>query len=146
MPLKGLKSEAISDRTKRLLDLFANESYSSTGRLMLDLGISEGDTAAVLPLITKHASFNNNYLEGEAQSSVLIGDGLSDYLKINVGDTIVLIGQGYHGTSAAGKYEVAGIVKLPAPDIDNIIVYLPLEAARELFAAPGMATISSNKS
>jgi len=138
--IKALKSEAVSDRTKRLLDLFGDESYSSTGRLMLDLGISEDDTAAVFPLITKHASFNNRYLEGQTLNSVLIGSGLSDYLKTNVGDTIVLIGQGYHGTTAAGKYEIAGIVKLPAPDIDNIIVYLPLETARELYAAPGMAT------
>jgi putative ABC transport system permease protein len=50
------------------------------------------------------------------------------------------VGQGYHGTSAAGKYEVRGIVRLPAPDIDNVIVYLPLAVAQELFAAPEMVT------
>jgi putative ABC transport system permease protein len=32
------------------------------------------------------------------------------------------------------------IIKLSTPDIDNIIVYLPIEAARELYAAPGMTT------
>jgi putative ABC transport system permease protein len=71
---------------------------------------------------------------------VVIGDGLSEYLKAGVGDTIVLMGQGYHGTTAAGKYEVKGIIRLSSPDIDNVIVYLPIEAARELYAAPGMAT------
>jgi ABC-type lipoprotein release transport system permease subunit len=35
---------------------------------------------------------------------------------------------------------VRGIVRLPAPDIDNIIVYLPIAGAQELFAAPGMVT------
>ncbi len=35
---------------------------------------------------------------------------------------------------------IKGIVKLPAPDIDNVIVYIPIESARELYAAPGMAT------
>jgi ABC-type lipoprotein release transport system permease subunit len=70
----------------------------------------------------------------------MIGDGLSEYLGLAIGDTIVLMGQGYHGTTAAGKYAVRGIVKLPAPDIDNIIVYLPIEAAGELNAASGMAT------
>jgi ABC-type lipoprotein release transport system permease subunit len=35
---------------------------------------------------------------------------------------------------------VKGIVKLPAPDIDNNIVYIPINAARYLYAAPGMAT------
>jgi len=32
------------------------------------------------------------------------------------------------------------VVKLPAPDIDNILVYLPISEARDLYAAPGMAT------
>jgi ABC-type lipoprotein release transport system permease subunit len=59
---------------------------------------------------------------------------------VGVGDTLVLIGQGYHGTSAAGKYLIKGIVRLPAPDIDSRIVYLPISEAQDLYAAPGMAT------
>jgi putative ABC transport system permease protein len=135
-----LKREKLPERTQKLLDIFNNESYSSEGRLMLDLGIDAEDSASVLPVIRNYASFRNNYLTSEEKEGVVIGDGLSDYLKLGIGDTIVLMGQGYHGTSAAGKYEIKGIVKLPTPDIDNIIVYLPIEAARELYAAPGLAT------
>lgn len=134
------KNEQIPGRTKKLMDVFVNESYASEGRLILDLGISEKDTASVLPVIRRYASFPNGYPGQEDVTHVVIGNGLSDYLKAGVGDTIVLMGQGYHGTTAAGKYTVIGVVKLPAPDIDNIIVYIPVEAARELYAAPGMAT------
>ncbi len=84
--------------------------------------------------------FPNGYLHSAEPGAVLIGNGLSQFLKASRGDTLVLVGQGYHGTSAAGKYVIAGVVKLPTPDIDNRIVYMPIEAARELFAAPGMAT------
>ncbi len=136
----ALKRENLPERTVRLLDLFSNESYAGDGRLCSDLGISEDDTAAVLPVIRRHASFINSYLSAESPDDAMIGDGLSEYLDAGVGDTVVIIGQGYHGTSAAGKYVVRGIVKLPAPDIDNIIVYLPIEAARQLYDAPGMAT------
>ena len=136
----SLKSENLPERTKKLLDIFSNESYSSVGRMMLDLAISAEDTAAQLPILRKKASFPNKYLSAEDQKGVLIGTGLSEFLKINVGDTLVLMGQGYHGSSAGGNYIVSGIVKLPTPDIDNIIVYMPIEAARELFAATGMAT------
>jgi len=136
----ALKRENLPERTVRLLDLFSNESYSGEGRLCSDLGISEDDTATVLPLFRRHASFINGYLAAESADDAIIGDGLAGYLGAGVGDTVVLIGQGYHGTSAAGKYVVRGIVKLPAPDIDNIIVYLPIESARQLYAAPGMAT------
>jgi ABC-type lipoprotein release transport system permease subunit len=138
--IEKLKNDSIPDRTKKLLDVFANEAYSSEVRLMLDLGISDEDSAAILPVIRRHASFSNAFLTGKETGSVVIGDGLSEYLKAGVGDTIVLMGQGYHGTTAAGKYEVKGIIRLSSPDIDNVIVYLPIEAARELYAAPGMAT------
>jgi putative ABC transport system permease protein len=138
--IETLKNESIPDRTKKLLDLFSSEAYPSEARLMIDIGISNEDSAAILPVIRKHASFNNAFLTGRGTKDVVIGDGLSEYLKAGVGDTIVLMGQGYHGTTAAGKYVVRGIIKLPAPDIDNVIVYIPIETARELYAAPGMAT------
>jgi putative ABC transport system permease protein len=138
--IQALKESTIPARTKKLLDVFTNESYSSEGRLLIDLDIGEEDTASVLPVLRRYASFKNRYLDNNETAGAIIGDGLSDYLKAGVGDTIVLVGQGYHGTSAAGKYEVRGIVRLPAPDIDNVIVYLPLAVAQELFAAPEMVT------
>jgi ABC-type lipoprotein release transport system permease subunit len=137
---EALKREPIPDRTKKLIDVIGSESYASIARMMLDLGISVEDTSSVLPIFRRQASFSNYYFNNTDTQCVIIGDGLSDYLKISVGDTLVLMGQGYHGTTAAGKYAVKGIVKLPTPDIDNIIVYIPINSARELYAAPGMAT------
>jgi ABC-type lipoprotein release transport system permease subunit len=137
---EALKKEPIPDRTKKLIDVIGSESYASVGRMMLDLGISVEDTSSVLPIFRRQASFSNYYFNNTDTKCVIIGDGLSDYLKISVGDTLVLMGQGYHGTTAAGKYAVKGILKLPTPDIDNIIVYIPINSARELYAAPGMAT------
>ncbi len=138
--ITALKNDVLPDRAKKLLDVFSDDSYSSDGRLMLDLGISADDTASVLPVIRRKAAFRNEYFTSGDTAGVIIGNGLSAYLKANVGDTVVLMGPGYHGTSAAGKYAVRGIVKLPAPDIDNIIVYLPINAARDLYDASNMAT------
>lgn len=140
--IMGLKNSAIPAKSKKLLDVFINEAYSGEGRMMLDLGISDEDTASVLPVIRKYASFKNGYFNAYETDGAVIGNGLSDYLKVNIGDTLVLLGQGYHGVSAAGKYVIKGIVRLPAPDIDNIIVYLPVTVAQDLFAAPGMLTSS----
>jgi ABC-type lipoprotein release transport system permease subunit len=136
----ALKNESLPSRTKNLFDIFSGESWSGLNRLIADLGIDTGDSAAVMRAMRHHASFPNSYLDADNPQGVLIGSGLSQFLKANRGDTLVLVGQGYYGTSAAGKYVVAGVVKLPAPDIDNRIVYMPIETARELFAAPGMAT------
>jgi ABC-type lipoprotein release transport system permease subunit len=138
--VEALRKEAIPDRTKKLLGVFTGESYASQGRLMLDLGITEKDSASILPAIRSHASVTNGYLADSDTCAVVIGSGLSEYLKAGIGDTLVLMGQGYHGTAAAGKYTVKGIVKLPAPDIDNRIVYLSVKAAQDLYAAPGITT------
>ncbi|MZP55908.1 MAG: FtsX-like permease family protein [Bacteroidales bacterium] len=135
-----MENEALPDRIKKLLEIFRDESYSGTGRLMLDLGISVKDSSAILPVLRKYSSFSNGYFTEKDTGKVVIGNGLSEYLRINIGDTVVLIGQGYHGVSAAGKYMVSGIVKLPAPDIDNSIVYLPINSARQLYGAEGIST------
>jgi putative ABC transport system permease protein len=140
--VKALKETTIPLKTKKLLDVFINEAYSSEGRMMLDLDITDEDSASVLPVLREKASFRNGYLNEEETGGVVIGNGLSDYLKVNISDTLVLVGQGYHGVSAAGKYVIKGIVRLPAPDIDNVIVYLPVTVAQDLFAAPGMLTSS----
>ncbi|MCU0407669.1 MAG: FtsX-like permease family protein [Bacteroidales bacterium] len=131
-------SGAPEDVAKRISELKGN-AYPSNSSLELDLGIRAGDSASLMPLIRSNTNFRNGYIKS-GESSVLTGKALAEYLKLSVGDTIVLIGQGYRGASAAGKYRVAGIVKLPSPDLDNKIVYLPLDVCQELYDAPGMVT------
>ena len=57
---------------------------------------------------------------------VLISEGLGEYLSLGVNDTLVLLGQGYHGTNAVGKFPVTGIIKLVNPQMNNNTVYMPL--------------------
>lgn len=83
-------------------------------------------------------------IEGEyldkTDQAVLISEGAASLLDITLGDTLVLISQGYRGVNAAGKYPVKGIVKFASPDLNKKMVYLPLEAAQYFFGAEGMIT------
>jgi ABC-type lipoprotein release transport system permease subunit len=137
--IDSLKMTNLPARILSKLDIFKEEGYTSEALLRLDLGITIRDTASVMPVIRHFASFSNSYISAGKQDA-LIGDRLSEYLKLNIGDTLVLIGQGYHGTTAAGKFRIAGIVRMPTPDIDNKIVYLPLGECQDLYNAPGMLT------
>ena len=67
---------------------------------------------------------------------VLIGQGLAVYLNVNVGDTLVLIGQGYHGASAAGLYPVRGLLHLPAIEMEHGLVYMTLPSAQTFIDMP----------
>lgn len=73
-------------------------------------------------------------------NGILIGDGIADYLELNVGDTIILLGQGYQGLTAAGKYPVAGIFHFPDDRMNNLLAYLSMNTAQDLFSAYGRYT------
>lgn len=77
---------------------------------------------------------------GPGDSAAVVSGGLADYLRLSVGDTIVLLGQGYRGVSAAAKFAIAGIVDLPSPELDDRMVYLPLGIAQYMYAAPDRLT------
>ena len=107
--------------------------------MQLELGISDKEAGESMPLIERISAFRNGYIKPGKQQA-LIGDRLAMFLQMSIGDTLVLISQGYHGTTAAGKFEIAGIVRLPTPDLDNKIVYLPVDVCQEFYNAPGMLT------
>ncbi|MFA5817784.1 MAG: FtsX-like permease family protein [Bacteroidales bacterium] len=137
--IENLKKADLPEKLKKEFDLFKGNDYSSKASIMLELGISERDSGSILPVLEKYASFENGYIKS-GEPGALLGDKLATFLKVGIGDTLVLIGQGYHGTTAAGKFRIAGIVKLPTPDFDNKIVYLPFDICQELYNAPGMLT------
>ncbi len=80
-----------------------------------------------------------NYF-GKNDLSVIIAEGVGKLLKVGLGDTLILISQGYHGVNAAGKYPIKGIVKFASPDLNKKMIYLPLLEAQSFFGADNMIT------
>lgn len=133
------QNPGIPEKVKELAALFENSAYTTSSRLQLDMGIPDKEASGLMPAIEKHARFENGSIE-MGKPGAWVGDKLAQYLQLGIGDTIVLISQGYHATTAAGKYEIKGIVKLPLPDLDNKIVYLPLDICQELYNAENKLT------
>ena len=88
----------------------------------------------------EHYLVKGKYWSSEKARSVIIGDELAKQLDLTPGDTLVLIGQGYHGQSAAGKYPVAGIVHMPDPTMNRALVYMPISESQFFFAMPNHVT------
>jgi ABC-type lipoprotein release transport system permease subunit len=78
-----------------------------------------------------------SYLE---PGGALVASGVAEYLKLGVGDTIVLLGQGYHGSTAAGAYPILGVFEYPMKELNNSMIYLALDDAQYLYAAPRRLT------
>lgn len=70
----------------------------------------------------------------------LLAEGAAHDLGLSVGDSLVLLGQGFHGMSAAGAFPVRGIVHFGSPDLNNRMVYMTLGACRDFYSAPGRVT------
>lgn len=73
-------------------------------------------------------------------SGILLGNGLADYLEAAVGDTVVVLGQGYHGLTAVGKYPIVGLVTFPTRELDSSMAFIALARARDLTGAYGRLT------
>ena len=92
----------------------------------------------------KLRGFNQNLVKGKMFSSdenfTVIGQGLAELLDISLGDTLVLIGQGFQAMTATGKFKVGGIMEVTLPEQNNTIVLLPLKEAQWYFAAENRLT------
>jgi len=76
----------------------------------------------------------------KSDEGVLVGKGLAEYLKVKAGDTLVLLSQGYHGSSAAGKFPIRGIVTFGSPELSKQLVILTLENAQQFYSCSGIVT------
>lgn len=72
--------------------------------------------------------------------SIVVAEKLAEYLQLEVGDTLVLIGQGYHGITAAEQYPIKGILHFPIPQLNNKLIIMPLKEAQYYYGANNRLT------
>ncbi len=91
-----------------------------------------------------HSQLNEQVVQGDYlkqnDEGILLGKGLAKSLNLTVGDTIVLIGQGYHGSTAAGKYPIRGIVRFGSPELSNQLAILEAKQAQLFFGLENQFT------
>lgn len=82
------------------------------------------------------------YLRSDEQA-VLLGVDLAAKLQLKVADTIILLGQGYQGVTAAGKFVVRGLLHFGSPELNKMMAFMPLEAFRSLLGMQYQSTTLS---
>ncbi len=117
---------------------FALASHGDNTKGVMINGI-DPEKEALFTLLDKKLT-QGDYLKDEG---IMIAEGLADYLGMRIGDTLVLISQGYHGVNAVGKYHVIGLLQFPVPEFNQTAVYMPLATAQEFYGAPEMITSQS---
>lgn len=131
-----LSIENVSGGTPRL-ETFGLISTNKNTKGCMVVGIDPEKENLVTSL--KDKIIKGSYL-ADGDKGVLLSEGLADRIKAEINDTVYLIGQGYHGATAAGMFEVKGLLRFGSPELNNQIIYLSLPAAAELFSAEGLST------
>jgi ABC-type lipoprotein release transport system permease subunit len=115
------------------VETFAMASFETASKGIAVIGVSPEKEALKSNLPARLVK--GEYLM-ENDNGILIGEGLSKFLKAGVGDTLALIGQGYHGASAAQLFIVRGTLKLMTAEMDNAMAYITLPAAQQFIDMP----------
>jgi ABC-type lipoprotein release transport system permease subunit len=135
--MKVIISTTNVDKTVPRLEYFALASFGKQTKGAMLTGTDPVKENALTNLSAKITK--GRYLDASGKGIVL-AEGLASFLGLTVGDTLVLIGQGFHGVSAAGKYPVNGILHYPSPQLNNQLVYMNLSTAQDFFGAENRIT------
>lgn len=119
------------------LESFALAASDQFTKGCMVIGISPLDEDKVTQLKAKITQ--GSYLQ-TTDEEVIIAEGLASRLRLQLNDTLILIGQGYHGATAAGKFKIKGILKFGSPDLNTKTVFMPLLLAQELYSAENELT------
>lgn len=123
--------------TAKRFETFSLLSYEKTTKVAQVVGIDPKSEAELTGL--KNKLIKGEYLKNDSKG-IMLAEGLAELLNVEVGDSIVTYGQGYHGVTAAELVPVQGIVKFTLPELNKSISYLAIPYAQWVYSAPNRLT------
>lgn len=76
----------------------------------------------------------------DSSRGIILAQGLAELLDADVGDTVVIYGQGFRGVTAAELVPVQGIVKFPIPAQNKAFSFISIPYAQWIFGAENRLT------
>lgn len=104
------------------------------------IGIDPDQEAAATTLedVTRLGPYLPGALSDDGYDQTMVGAGIAQALKLDVGDELVLIGQGVDGSIANDIYRVSSVIGTPKGQ-ERLNVYMSLDAARRYLSMSGDA-------
>jgi putative ABC transport system permease protein len=132
----SLNNELLTDPgIRELVPRLESFALASSGEKTKPVFVSGIDPGKEIPFTQLTEKLKAGRLIEAKDHGVMLSQRLAAFLKLNIGDSLILISQGYQGASAQGLFPVLGIVKLPSLEWDNMMVYMPLTEAQSFYGA-----------
>jgi ABC-type lipoprotein release transport system permease subunit len=130
------RSENIGNFNERLESFALTASGNLTkGAIVMGVDLNKEDQ-----LMKLNSKITAGEFPTDSSDAILLSEGLAQYYNLTVGDSLILLGQGYHGASANGIFPIQGIVKLPVPNLNDRMIFMPILAAQKLYDATDRLT------
>ena len=142
MDLNAVNSEELLsiegvDRLIPRMESFSLLYHGSNTKGSLVMGI---DPAMELPGL----QLDDILLEGRSfsrdDSVIVVSEGLAKYFNVGLGDTLLFMGQGYHGATAYGAFPIGGIARMTNPELNKQLVLMPFQKAQYMYNCTDRAT------
>lgn len=121
----------------RRLESFSLVSTGQSNRGSLVLGIEPEIELPGLQLVDQ---IDSGSVFEPGSDQVVVSEGLAEFLKVGVGDSLLFLSQGYRGASAYGQFMVSGIAKISNPELNKQLVLMPLQTAQWMYNGMGLLT------
>jgi ABC-type lipoprotein release transport system permease subunit len=128
--------EGVTQTVKRF-ETFSLLAYKKVTKVAQVIGIDPESENKLTSL--KDKLVKGKYLNKDSKG-ILLAEGLAKLMNADIGDSIVIYGQGYHGVTAAELVPVIGIVKFTLPEQNKGFSYLSIPYAQWIFSAPNRIT------
>lgn len=128
------KINALTAQTREVILAHLGESFTDSAKLVRifeDEQVSAGELYRILDATKVKGRFLR-----ETDSGVVVSSRLATFLNVSAGDSLIMLSQGYQGASAAGVFPILGIIRIPNPDLDSRMVYMPLALAQNFTYSP----------
>ncbi len=126
------------EATSRRLSGFGLVSSDSSSAGTAIIGIEPEAEAEITTFASRTAV--GAPLTAADDHAVLLGQTLARNLGVAVGDTVVVLTQGFHNQMGADLYLVKGLLRTGSADVDRSMMIMTLPDAQFLFSMPGRFT------
>jgi ABC-type lipoprotein release transport system permease subunit len=131
--IKDLKNVTIVD-SKLETGMITSYGTQSRGTYILSYDVEKN-----LP-----KQVGKNLIDGklpkDGEREVVLGIDLADYLDAKIGDTLVFLGSGYQGSTAAGLYIISGLLDFHIPELNKSTTYMSLSSLQDLLTTEDRIT------
>lgn len=134
---RKIRSMAAVESLTPRIECFALVTSGMNTKGCMVLGVDPQSEQRVTALANRVISGTFTTLDSGA---VIIGEGLARRLRMGVHDTLVLLGQGYHGVTAAGKFRIGALIRTGSPAFNERMVMMSLPVAQQWLAADSLIT------